>query len=432
MTVTNTRPIADDGERAVVAEIRRRVAQELNSQGQGLQNDDYLDLVNRLVAEALNAHAHTVLLSGARPLDAEAERRVAAAVRTRFAGLGGLQQYLDDPRVTQINIIGDVVFVSDVDGTKRQVPPVADSTEELVDLIRLIAARAGTEERRFDRGVPRLNIQLPDGSRVFAAMAVSKAPVVSIRRHPLIRVTLTDLVGYRMLDAGTANLLAAMVKARKNIVISGGTNTGKTTLLRAMAREIPPVERLVTIEDTFELGLHDSVEHPDCVELQAREPNIEGEGGIDQAELVRWGLRMSPDRVIVGEVRGPEVISLCNAMSQGNDGSLGTVHASSSAQAFTRLMTYAAQAGERLPFEATAMLIAGAIDFVVHLAWSDRGERVVSSVRQVVNAEGPDVISNEIMRPGRDQRATVGAPLRHDAVEQLVAAGFQPHLLAGW
>lgn len=433
MTMTNAaaRNGAGDPERALVEVLRRRVARQLNLRGQGLAGGDHDELVWKLVDEALNDHARQVLAAGDRPLDPETERRIAAAVRNHFAGLGGLQEYLDDPRVTQINIIGEVVFVSQVDGSKRRVSPVADSTDELIELIRMIAARSGSEERRFDRGVPRLNLQLPDGSRVFAAMAVSKVPVVSIRRHPLTRASLSDLVGYRMLDAGTAALLSALVKARKNVVISGGTYTGKTTLLRAMAREIPAHERLITVEDTFELGLRDDDEHPDCVELQAREANIEGEGGIDQAELVRWGLRMSPDRVIVGEVRGAEVISLCNAMSQGNDGSLGTVHASSSQQAFTRLATYAAQSPERLSFEATAMLIAGAIDFVVHLAWSDR-TRVVSSVRQVLHAEGRDVISNEIMRPGKDKRAVPAAPLRHDTLDELVAAGFRPDLLAGW
>jgi Flp pilus assembly CpaF family ATPase len=422
---------SDDAERALVEQLRRRVARELGVQGRDLAGGDHEQLVGRLVDEALNEHARAVLIAGDRPLDPATERRVAAAVRNHFAGLGGLQQYLDDPRVTQINIIGDVVFVSQVDGSKRRVPPVAQSTDELIELIRMIAARSGSQERRFDRGVPRLNLQLPDGSRVFAAMAVSKVPVVSIRRHPLTKAGLSDLVGYRMLDAGTAALLSALVKARKNVVISGGTYTGKTTLLRAMAREIGAHERLITVEDTFELGLRDDLEHPDCVELQAREPNIENEGGIDQAELVRWGLRMSPDRVIVGEVRGAEVISLCNAMSQGNDGSLGTVHASSSQQAFTRLAIYAAQSPERLSFEASAMLIAGAVDFVVHLAWSDR-TRVVSSVRQVLHAEGRDVISNEIMRPGRDRRAVVAAPLRHDALDELVAVGFRPELLASW
>src|SRR5262249_55716186 len=153
----------------------------------------------------------------------------------------------------------------------------------------------------------------------------------------------------------------------------------------------------------------DPQRHADVTALQAREPNIEGEGGITQAELVRWGLRMSPDRVIVGEIRGPEVIPMCNAMSQGNDGSMATLHASSSRIAFTRLASYAAQGVERLPLEVTNLLVASAVHFVVHLAYATGGRvgqertRVVSSIREVVGAEGPHVISNEVYRPGSDR-----------------------------
>jgi pilus assembly protein CpaF len=216
------------------------------------------------------------------------------------------------------------------------------------------------------------------------------------------------------------------------VIICGGTDTGKTTFLRAMAKAIPPEERLITIEDTDELALDEDPDHPDCVALQAREPNVEGEGGIDLAELVRWALRMSPDRVILGEARGGEVVPLLNCMSQGNDGSLATIHTSSSKQAFTRLMTYAAQSAERLPFESTAPLVGGAVHFVVHLAWSTDGVRVVSSIREVLHAEGAEVISNEVFKPGPDRRAVPAAPLRTDTLDELTAAGFNPDVIRGW
>lgn len=158
---------------------------------------------------------------------------------------------------------------------------------------------------------------------------------------------------------------------------------------------------------------------------------------MDQAELVRWGLRMSPDRVIVGEIRGAEVIPMCNAMSQGNDGSMATLHASSSKIAFTRLASYAAQGPERLPLEATALLVASAVHFVVHLdRAADRGTRVIASIREVVDAEDGAVISNEVYRRGADRRAVpVAGALRTDTLDDLVAAGFDPDLLArreGW
>jgi Flp pilus assembly protein, ATPase CpaF len=222
------------------------------------------------------------------------------------------------------------------------------------------------------------------------------------------------------------------VRARKNVLITGGTSAGKTTMLRALAAEMDPLERIVTVEDAFELGLQfDPAVHADVTAFQAREANIEGEGAISQADLVRWALRMSPDRVIVGEIRGPEVIPMCNAMSQGNDGSMATLHASSSRVAFTRLASNAAQGVERLPLEATNLLVASAVHVVVHLSrGTDRRSRVVSSVREVVGADGPLVISNEVYRPDAERRARpVAGAITTDMLEDLVDVGFDPTLL---
>jgi Flp pilus assembly CpaF family ATPase len=180
----------------------------------------------------------------------------------------------------------------------------------------------------------------------------------------------------------------------------------------------------------LELGLDRYPDlHPDVVALEAREPNLEGQGGVSLAELVRWALRMSPDRVIVGEARGEEVLALLNAMSQGTDGSMTTLHASSSRGAFSKLATYAIQAPERLPLEATNLLVANAVDFVIFLAQDVDGSRFVSSVREVVDAEGPMVVSNEVFRPGPDRRAVPGVQFRSETLEQLDAAGFDPGLL---
>jgi pilus assembly protein CpaF len=270
---------------------------------------------------------------------------------------------------------------------------------------------------------------LPDGSRLFAVFALTAngRPSVAIRRHRYLTVDLAELRRLEMIDAELARFLAALVRARKNLLITGGTGIGKTTLLRALAAEIDPAERLVTVEDAFELGLdRDPQLHPDVVALQAREANIEGEGAVSQADLVRWALRMSPDRVIVGEIRGPEVVPMCNAMSQGNDGSMATLHASSSRIAFTRLAAYAAQGPERLPLEATNLLIASAVHFVIHLSESPDKKRVVSSVREVVDADERQIVSNEVYRPGHDRRAVAAAPLRSETLDDLIDAGYEP------
>lgn len=422
--------------------LRSRVQRRLADHGGAVNAAERRDVVRRLVGEVLDEYARELLGAARAPLTQPDEERIAGELLDSLVGLGRLQRLLDDASVENINCNGcDRVFVSYTDGSVAASDPVADSDAELVAMVRSYAAEAGMagdgegEERRFDRGVPRLSLRLPDGSRLFAVMAVSRCPLVSIRRHPLMDFDLDDLVANGTVDAPLAAVLKAIVRARYNVVISGGPNTGKTQTLRALAKAIPPRERVVTIEDAFELDLDaDHVAHPNAVALQAREPNIEGQGGIDMAELVRWGLRMSPDRVIVGEARGAEVIPLLNAMSQGNDGSLATVHASSSRQAFTRLATYAVQAPERLTFEASAMLIGGAVDFVVHLDWSTQGRRVVSSLREVTGSDGRTVVSNEVYEPGPDQRAIPAVPIRASTLDKLVAAGLSRQLLTeqGW
>lgn len=385
-------------------------------------------LCRRVIREVLDGEAARALAAGVPPLDAAAEEQLEQTVFDALCGLGGFQPYLDDPQVENINANGcDQVFVRYAGGRREQVAPVAASDGELEDLVRAIAARAGIEERRFDRGCPRLSVPLPGGGRLFAVMAVTARPAVAIRRNRLATATLAGLARNGTLSGEVAAFLAAAVRARKNILISGGTAAGKTTLLRALAAAIPPAERLVTIEDSLELCLdRDHQAHPDVVALQAREPNVEGQGEVSLAELVRWALRMSPDRVIVGEVRGREVVPMLNAMSQGNDGSMTTLHASSSRGAFMKLAAYAAQTDEHLRLEDTNLLIAGAVHFVVQLDYAPGGQRVISSIREVVGADGRQVVSNEVCAPGPCRRAVPAAPLRATTRDDLAAAGYEP------
>jgi pilus assembly protein CpaF len=421
------------------SQLPARVDADHASAGQPTSVERRRQIAREIVDEAVAAHVEAELMANRVLPDRDVERQVVTEVLDEVFGLAGLQPLLDDPQVENVNVNGhDRVFVRYADGTRAQLPPVAASDAELVDLVRTMAARAGTEERRFDRGSPAVNLQLPDGSRMFAVMALTSSgrPSISIRRHRYLTITLPQLRGMGMVDRGLEAFLRAAVRARKNILITGGTAIGKTTLLRGLASEIDPGERLVTIEDAFELGLdRDPVRHPDVVALQAREANIEGEGAVSQAELVRWALRMSPDRVVVGEIRGPEVVPMCNAMSQGNDGSMATLHASTSRGAFTRLAAYAAQGPEQLPIEATTLLVASAVHLVVHLAESATGQRVISSIREVVDADDRQVVSNEIYHPGPDRRAIPGAPVRAETVDELAATGFDPAVLRfpdGW
>ena len=428
----------------VIAEVRAEVLAALSARERELAAAgrpplgpaDEQALGRQLIAETLERRASEALRAGTALLSAPEEDELARAAFDALFRLNRLQRLLDDPAIENINANGcDQVWVRYADGRRERVAPIADSDAELEEMLRTAAARVGIGERRFDRGVPRLLLQLPDGSRLFALMAVAARPCLSIRRHRYLRVTPDDLMAMGTIDVALREFVRAAMAARKSCIICGGTGAGKTTLLRAMAADISPEERLVTIEDSLELGLDRFGDlHPDVVALEAREPNLEGEGGVSLAELVRWALRMSPDRVIVGEARGEEVLALLNAMTQGTDGSMATLHASSSKGAFSKLATYAVQAPERLPLEATNLLVANAVHFVIHLAQSGE-RRYVDSVREVVDAEGPMVVSNEVFRPGPDGRAVPGTPLRSETLDQLAAVGFDPGLLErpqGW
>jgi Flp pilus assembly CpaF family ATPase len=219
-------------------------------------------------------------------------------------------------------------------------------------------------------------------------------------------------------------------------MIAGATNAGKTTLLRALANEIPADERLITVERALELGLDEFEDlHPNVLALEERLSNSEGQGAIVMGELVRRSLRMNPSRVIVGEVLGDEIVTMLNAMSQGNDGSLSTIHSNSSLEVFNRICTYAIQSAERLPADATMMLIAGAIDFVVFVerrnefASGGNLRRVVTSVREVNGVDGR-VLSSEIFAAGPGGIAMPAAPI--SCMDELRAVGYQGGAPAGW
>jgi pilus assembly protein CpaF len=423
-------------ERAVAAAVRQKVGAELAAWAA----DKDLPVAERearardMIADALAELTRNAIATGATVQTHDAEARIAEAVINVLFGLGGLQPLLDDPEIENIYVNGyGVVFVDTVREKGKRVGPVAGSDDELIDMIRLAAARSGVEERRFDRGSPEVNLQLADGSRMHAVAWITERPAITIRRHRFTRVRLADLVKLGTMPAEIAEQLAACVRAKKNIVIAGSTNAGKTTNLRALAAEIPPQERLITIEDTLELGLHkDTGLHPNVIAMQSREANTEGVGAISQAQCVRAGLRMSPDRVIVGEVRGDEILPMLAAMSQGNDGSMTTVHANSTAGVFTRFSTYAAQAPERLDLQASNMMIAGAVDVVIHVA-KIGGLRVLTGIREVTGFDGTQIMSNEVYRPGSSGAAVYAYGWRTETVQDLIDAGADEALFTrGW
>ncbi|MFI6811433.1 CpaF family protein [Nonomuraea sp. NPDC050328] len=398
-----------------------------------MTGEDERQFARALISRVLEEHARSEIGLGRTPPTVEEEEALAAGIHAALFGVGRLQPLLDDTEVENIDINGcDRVFVSYADGREQIHDPVAESDDELIELIQILAAYSGLSSRPFDTANPQLDLRLPDGSRLSAVMDVTVRPAVSIRRARLGKVFLSDLVGNGTLSPEVGHFLQCAVAARKNIMIAGSTNAGKTTLLRALANEIPVTERLITVERALELGLDQFPElHPNVVAFEQRLPNAEGQGEITMAELVRRSLRMNPSRVIVGEVLGDEIVTMLNAMTQGNDGSLSTIHANSSMEVFNRIATYALQAAERLPIEATHMLIAGAIDFVVFIEKRndyERGgtlRRYVSSVREVTGCDGR-VLSSEVFALG-PAGLLPHAPV--SCLEELAAHGYQP---GGW
>jgi Flp pilus assembly CpaF family ATPase len=402
-----------------------------------MSTEDERQYARSLIVQVLEDHARAEISDGRRPLSNDDEEGVADAIHAALFGVGRLQPLLDDPEVENIDINGaDRVFVGYADGREEMYGPVADSDDELIELIQVLAANVGLTSRPFDSANPQLDLRLPDGSRLSAVMGVCSRPSISVRRSRLGKVSLADLVGTDTMTTDVATFLRAAVRARKNIMIAGSTNSGKTTLLRALANEIPAVERLVTVERSLELGL-DAFEdlHPNVIALEERLPNSEGLGGINMSELVRRSLRMNPSRVIVGEVLGDEIVTMLNAMSQGNDGSLSTIHANSSLEVFNRITTYALQAEENLPVEATHMLIAGSINFVVFMRKRNDYERggamvrTVESIREVAGVDGR-VLSSEIFALGQDGRTIAHAPIA--CLDDLSEHGYSPDLVARW
>jgi len=429
----------------LVRQLRVQVADRLNDQRRrdqmngvpAMSVEDEREYARSLIVQVLEDHARFEIAEGRTPPSADDEASLASAIHSALFGVGRLQPLLDDPEVENIDINGcDQVFVQYGDGREERLPPVADDDEELVELIQVLAAHTGLSSRPFDSANPQLDLRLPDGSRLSAVMNVCARPAVSIRKARLGRVFLDELVANGTLSHDVASFLKAAVGARKNIMIAGATNAGKTTLLRALANEIRPDERLVTVERALELGLGEFEDlHPNVVAFEERLPNSEGLGGVDMAELVRRSLRMNPSRVIVGEVLGDEIVTMLNAMSQGNDGSLSTIHANSSLEVFNRIGTYAIQARERLPIDATNMLISGALDFVVflrkHNDYVTGGvqRRVIESIREVVGHDG-QVLSSEVFAPDPDGRAAAHAPI--SCIADLEAEGYRPIVHGRW
>ena len=371
--------------------------------------------------------AESVLAQEAMPLSTSERDRLVNDVQHELFGLGPLEPLLADSTISDIlvNTYGKIYVER---RGKLEITNVTFKDDE--HLMRVIERIVSSVGRRIDESSPMVDARLRDGSRVNAIIPPLSidGPVLSIRRFGAEPLRMDLLIEHKALTRDIADMLQMCVSARLNVLISGGTGAGKTTLLNALSAYIPEDERIVTIEDSAELQL----QQPHVVRLETRPPNIESRGEVTQRDLVRNALRMRPDRIVIGEVRGGEAIDMLQAMNTGHDGSLTTVHANTPRDALTRLETMIQMTGMRLSDRAMRQQIASAINLVVQVARLSDGTRRVTSISEITGMEGETITMQEIFqyeRTGVDSNGMVIGRFRPTGIrprfaERLKTSGF--------
>ena len=337
--------------------------------------------------------AEGLLLAENVPLSAVERDRLVSEVHHELFGLGPLEPLLADPTVTDILVNSHANIYVERRGKLEKTSISFKDDEHLRRVIERIVSTVG---RRIDEAQPMVDARLPDGSRVNAIIPplALDGPVLSIRRFGTDPLKMHTLIEYGALTKEIAILFEMCVRARLNVIISGGTGAGKTTLLNALSAFIPSDERIVTIEDSAELQL----QQPHVVRLETRPMNIEGKGEVTQRYLVRNSLRMRPDRIVIGEVRGGEAIDMLQAMNTGHDGSLTTIHANTTRDALSRLETMIQMTGMRLSDRAMRQQIASAVNLVIQVARLTDGTRRITSISEITGMEGEMITMQELFQ----------------------------------
>jgi pilus assembly protein CpaF len=402
-----------DARRTQYLEIRGVVHKKLL----GRLNLEKLATTERSRVEAeIRPLVSTLIAESGIPLALAERDAIVGDVLDEVFGFGPLEPLLRDKTVSDIlvNTYKDV-FV-ERRGKLERVPAAFQDDQHLLRVIDRIVSGVG---RRIDDSSPMVDARLPDGSRVNAIippLAVD-GPLLSIRRFPADRLKAEDLVGYKALTGNMLEFLRHCVHAKLNCLISGGTGAGKTTLLNVLSSFISAHDRIVTIEDAAELQLHQ--EH--VVRLETRPPNVEGKGAVRQRQLLVNALRMRPDRIVVGEVRGEEALDMLQAMNTGHDGSLTTVHANTPRDALSRLETMIAMSNVNLPDKAMRQQVASAIQIVIQQARMSDGTRKVTSISEITGMEGEIITMQEIFRFDK-----IGVSPEGKVLGRFVATGVRP------
>lgn len=385
----------------------------------------------------LQAMTQTLIEDSKVPLNEAERRQIISGIQDEILGLGPIEPLLADPTVSDILVNGPTKVYVERQGKIEATDIQFDNDQHLLRVIEKIVSRVG---RRVDEMSPMVDARLPDGSRVNAVIPplAIDGPQLSIRRFAVQPLNMDDLLRLDALSLELAELIHGLVKARINLMISGGTGSGKTTLLNVMSSSIAPNERIITIEDAAELQL----QQPHVVRMESRPPNIEGKGEITQRALLINSLRMRPDRIILGEVRGSEVLDMLQAMNTGHDGSMTTVHANSARDAITRLEHMLGMAGLRVDLRSMRQQISAALSVVIQVSRLSDGKRKITSLQEITGMEGDVVTMQEIFRfeqsgldgDGAVQGAFAATGIRPKFMQRLTSRGirlrddlFDPH-----
>ncbi len=393
-------------------ELHRRVVDKLD-----------LPTIEKLAPAQLKEELRAVLAASVAdaqaPLNGAERERMVQELLDELTGLGPLEPLLRDGTISDILVNGYATVYIERSGKLELTPARFRDDAHLAQIIGRIVARVG---RRVDETSPMVDARLPDGSRVNAIvppLAVD-GPVLSIRRFGVSPLRIRDLLDNGALTPEAMAFLGACVRAKLNVLISGGTGAGKTTLLNALSAFIPGDERIVTIEDSAELQL----QQRHVVRLETRPANIEGKGEIVARDLVRNSLRMRPDRIVVGEVRGGEVLDMLQAMNTGHEGSMTTIHANTARDALTRLEAMVGMSGVPLSDSATRQMISRALNVIVQLNRGTDGRRRLTSVAEITGTEGPAITMQELFRFEQ-----LGVDASGRVLGELLATGIRPRAM---
>ncbi len=385
------------------------------------------DLTDEQLETAVRNVLNEITMDRELPLNNQERARLVLDIVNEITGFGPLETYLNDESVQDILVNGPFQVLVEKNGVLYPTPVKFRDDKHLMHVIDKIVSGIG---RRIDESSPMVDARLPDGSRVNVIIPPLSldGPVMSIRKFGRNRLTGKDLMERGSMSGGMFQFLKAAIRAKLNILVSGGTGAGKTTLLNVLSENIPDNQRIITIEDSAELRL----EQPHVVRLESRPANVEGRGEVTLTDLVKNSLRMRPDRIIVGETRGAEVMDMLQAMSTGHPGSMSTVHANSPADALSRIQVMAGMGKIRLSEKAMQTLIAGAIDLIVQLERLADGRRRVVSISEINGIRNNNIVINELFvfeRTGMDTHGNVlgrfaGRSVVPDSFARITASGI--------